>query len=343
MSFARPGCCPACGTFVAVRRKHAYRCCPQPLPSQEVPWSGRSPMLAWPREHRVVRGGRTWLRSPVPAIGPRLLVLLAQHRSHVRRDLPAGKRARYGPSHALQDLIELPPEQVLDEVLRPAPTWVPCGGTWHPVLLWDGQLTALAHGEIDVEGEQVASLLGRVPLSGCVAAMVSWSGRESALRVPWLERLARFDAAASWGVDELAARDSWIDACVSSGLVSQAAGHGICDVELLRWTGWERDVRRIAAWRDVGWTAREAYRLHGVGITADASRTWRAAGLDVDLVIDAAAYQLSPAAAAAWWLEGFAPRAADALLERAVDVDCARLLKYRLGTAEAVVHAVTAP
>ena len=341
MTFPRPGCCPRCGTFVSVRRKHAYRCRPQPVPTQEVPWTGRSPMLAWPAAHRVTRNGRTWLRSPVPGTGPRLLVLLAQHRSHARRDLPAGKRARYGPSHALQDLVELPPDQVVDEVLRPAPTWVPCDGTWHQVLLWDGRLSALAHGDIDVEGEQVASLLGGVPLTGCVAALAAWTGRETALRVPWLERLTRFDAAASWGVDELAERDCWIDDGICSRLVDRAAAHGISDVELLRWVAWQRDVGRIAAWREVGWTAHEAYRLQLLGITPDSSRPWRAAGLDVDLVVDAVSYELAPTTASAWWEAGFAPRGAEALLERGIDRECARALKDRLGTAEAVVRAVT--
>lgn len=340
MSFERPGCCPACGTFVAVRSKHAYRCRPQSQPSQEVPWTGRSPMLAWPQAHRVRRGTQTWLRSPVPGVGPRLLVLLAQHRSHARRDLPAGRRARYGPSHALQDLIELSFEQVLDEVLRPAPTWVPCEGTWHRVLLWNAELWAMDHGEIDVESEEVAAVLAHVPLAGCVAALAGWAARATSVRLPWTESLARFDAAASWGVDELAERDSWIDARVTAERVREADGHGISDVELLRWVGWERRVERVAAWRAVGWTANEAVRLQRTGLTPAASAAWRAAGLDVPLILEAVEYGLGPAEAGEWWRSGFPMELAENLQARRIDVQGALRLKEKLGTVAAVSHHV---
>lgn len=119
---------------MAVRTKHTYRCRAQPVPYELLVWTGRSPMLLWPQTHLVRRDGTTYVRSPVEGVGPRLLVLLAQHRSHARRDLPAGRRARYGPSHALHDLVQLTPEKALDEVLRPAPAWVPCSGTWHRLL-----------------------------------------------------------------------------------------------------------------------------------------------------------------------------------------------------------------
>lgn len=337
MSFERPGCCPMCGAFVSVRTKHTYRCRPQPVPS-DLPWSGRSPMLLWPRTHLVQQEGFTYARSPLDGIGPRLLVLLAQHRSHARRDLPAGKRARYGPSHALHDLVQLAPESVLDEVLRPAPAWVPCGGTWHRLLLWHGTLWAMDHGDIDAEAEQVAAALSGQPLAGCPAALAAWPTRRKVLRLPWLESLARFDAAASWGVDELAARDCWIDARLDQQHVQDAQRFGITDVELLRWTSWERSVARVAGWRSLGWTAAESARLQAVGLTPYASAAWRAAGLDVGLIHEALAHDLEPAEAGEWWRAGFSPQAAAQLEFCGFDLGEARALKAELGRSDAVLE-----
>lgn len=342
MSFARPGCCPICGVFVSVRTKHAYRCRPQDVPSDLLAWSGRSPMLLWPRTHLVQQKGGTFVRSPVEGVGPRLLVLLAQHRSHARRDLPGGKRARYGPSHALHDLVQLPPEEVLDQVQRPAPAWVPCEGTWHRLLLWHGSLWPMDHGDVDMEAEQVAAALTGQRLTGCPAAVALWPGRRRALRVPWLESLARLDAAASWGVDELAARDCWIDERVDRRHVDDAQRFGVSDVELLRWTSWERSVARIAGWRALGWTARESEHLQAVGLTPFSSAPWRAAGLDVGLIHDALEHELEPADAGEWWRAGFAPQAAAQLDFCGFDLAEARTLKAELGKVDVVLaHALT--
>lgn len=340
MSFPRPGSCPVCGRFVSVRTKHAYRCQPLSVPSAEVPWSGQSPMMAWPSTHRHRRSTGIVLSSPVEGIGPRLLVLLARHRSHARRDLPAGKKARYGPSHALQDLVELSPEAVLDEVLRPAPAWVPCGGTWHRVLLWDGELWAMDHGEIDVAAERVAAALSGVRLTGCVAALADWVDRACSVRLPWLETLASFEAASTWGVDELAARDCWVDARVSAETVASASAYQVSDVELLRWVDWTRRLDRIADWRAVGWTSREAKCLQELGLTAKGSVEWREAGLDVGLITDAMHHEFAASSAGQWWRLGFSPERANELVERWVRPEEAGRLRSALGSAAAVLEHV---
>jgi hypothetical protein len=293
-------------------------------------------MLGWPSSHRVVRRGRTWCRSPVAGIGPRLLVLLAQHRSHARRDLPGGKRARYGPSHALQDLLDMPPESVLDEVLRPAPAWVPCGGTWHRVALWDGQVWAMDHGDVDLESERIAAVIGRERLTGCIAAMDDWQRRSRPGRLPWLETLNRLDTAASWGVDEIARRDSWIDAAVRSDEVAAAAAFGVSEEELLSWAGWLRDPAKIAAWRAVGWTSREAEQLDAICLSPQRSAEWRSEGLDVRLILDGEELEFGPKCAAEWWRAGFSLSDADFMISEGMDLDGALRLKERYGTAARV-------
>lgn len=88
------------------------------------------------------------------------------------------------------------------------------------------------HGYIDLEAEQVAAALTGQRLDGCPAAAAAWPNRRTALRLPWLDSLARFDAAASWGVDEVAARDCWIEARVDRRHVEDAHRFGISGVEL---------------------------------------------------------------------------------------------------------------
>jgi hypothetical protein len=335
-SFPRPGVCPVCGVFVSVRTRHVGHCVPPAAPSDSVPWTGRSPMLAWPSSHRFVRRGRTWCTSPVPGIGPRLLVVLAQHRSAARRDLPGGKRARYGPSHALQDLLEMTPEAVLDEVLRPAPAWVPCGGTWHRVLLWDGQLWAMDHGDIDLESERVAAVIARERLTGCTAAMANWMEHRPRRRLSWLIALDQFDTAASWGVDELAWRDSWIEAAVRSADVRDALPFGIGAEELLSWVGWLRDPAKIAAWRAAGWTSSEAAQLTEMCLLPQQTVAWREAGLDVGVIREGMEYEFGPSCAADWWRAGFSLRDADMLISQEVDLEEAIRRKDRYGSAARV-------
>ncbi len=297
-------------------------------------------MLGWPSSHRVVTNGKTWCTSPVEGIGPRLLVLLAQHRSHARRDLPAGKRARYGPSHALQDLLGLPPEAVMDEVLRPAPAWVPCGGTWHRVLLWDGQLWAMDHGEIDLEAERVAAVIARERLMGCTAALALWAARGRRLRLPWLETLRQLDAAASWGVGEIARRDSWIDAAIRSDEVSEASDCGILAEELLAWVGWLRDPVKIAVWCVAGWTSSEAEQLDAICMSPERSVEWREAGLDVRLIRDGVEYEFGATCAGAWWRAGYSLRDADLLISQEIDLAEAQRRMERYGSAARVVTLV---
>lgn len=337
MTFPRPGACPVCGVFCAVRMPHD--CQPPERLRSLVRYTGVSPYMAWPQADRVRRDGSMWLRSPLPEVGPRLLALLARHRSHARRDLPSGKRARYGPAHALRDLVEGGATAVLDEVERPAPAWVPCSGTWHRVLLWDGELCLLAHTDVDLEAERVAAALSGQPLHGCVEALHRWQFRDRAVRLPWLESLASLEAALSFGIDALATWDAWIDARVSAAAVRRAADRGIDAEELLRWVGWERDPDEIAAWREVGWTSREAGRLAFFrSLTPTRAIAWREAGFDVPMIEAATVLEISLDEAAAWWAAGFQPRWAGVLLDKGVGLDEARRLKQQLGRIDLVLR-----
>ena len=331
--FPRPGNCPACGVFVSVRAKHAYRCNPV-LPVRDViRWTSQSPMMAWPRTHVRRHDGVEWASSPVAGIGPRLLVLLARHQSAARRDLPAGKKARYGPSHALKDLLALTPQLVVDAVLNPLPAWVPCSGTWHRIWLRDGELAAGDHGQIDLMAERTASAITGEPLSGCVAAVADWAGRSSAVRLPWIDTLACFDVAAQWGVDAVGHRDAWITARVAPSFVVP----GIPENALLPWVTWTRDRSAIAAWHAVGWTSREAHGLSAMGLTPEQSGQWRRAGLGVGLIGEAYGWELSPAEVGRWWVAGFPPAIAGQLAALEVDVDAAMELKRKLGSAQDVL------
>ena len=211
-------------------------------------------MNAWPRS--CVRDGH-WASSPIAAVGPRLLVMLARHRSAARRDLASRKRARYGPSHALRDLLTMPSSDVVDAVLSPHPAWVPCSGTWHRMALSDGSLVPLDHGEIDLVSERTAAALTGEQLHGCVAAIADWASRASRARLTWLGTLAAFDTAAAWGADVLPARDAWIGARVTPSLLVSAP---MADQELLQWVRWTRDIAEMRAWKSIGWTSWEACR-----------------------------------------------------------------------------------
>lgn len=328
MRFPRPGPCPLCGVFVATRRKHAYRCSP-PVTEPLLRMSGTSPLLAWPSSHRVQRRDGTYLRSPVAGIGPRLLVTMARHRSHVRRDLPNWRKARYGPSHALQDLVEA--DSVVEEVLSPGPAWAPCSGTWHRVLPWGDGLWAMDHGEIDLTGERVAAAISGQRLTGCVAALADWEQRATAVRLPWLETLAKLEAAASWGFDAMADHDLAIEARVTSDLAAAALTLGVEEAELLRWVPWLRDPARIAQWRACGWTSKEAERLSLFGLTPDGSRAWREAGLDVALIEDALGREMPPEVAGRWWAAGFRLSAAEVYWQEGLDVEDVSELPGREG------------
>ena len=319
-----------CGVFVSVRTKHAYRCNPVPPTRDVIRWTSQSPMNAWPRTHVRRRDGLLWASSPIDVIGPRLLVALARHLSAARRDLPGGKKARYGPSHALKDLLS---GDVIDAVLRPAPAWVPCSGTWHRVRLQDGELSAVDHGEIDLLGERTASALTGEPLSGCVAAVADWASRESAVRLPWIDTLACFDVAAQWGIDAVGQRDAWITARVAPSFVVP----GVPEESILPWVTWTRDRSAIAAWHTVGWTSREAHGLSAMGLTPAQSGQWRRAGLGVGLIGDAYGWELSPAEVGRWWVAGFPPAIAGQLAALEVDVDAAVELKRKLGSAQDVL------
>lgn len=229
---------------------------------------------------------------------------------------------------------------MLDEVLRPGPAWVPCGGTWHRVLLWDGELWAMDHGEIDLEGERVAAVIGRERLTGCIAALADWQERTRRRRLPWLETLIRLDAAASWGVDDIARRDAWVDVAVRSEEVAAAAPFGISAVELLPWVGWLRDPAKIAAWREVGWTSREAEQLDALCLSPAYTAEWRAAGLDVRLILEGVEYEFGPKCAGEWWRAGFTLRDADLLMTEGLELEGALKMKARYGSAARVATMV---
>lgn len=134
---------------------------------------------------------------------------------------------------ATADLLALPPKQVLDEVLQPA-----CVAAVRGVLAPAAPVGWRAvgdgpRGEVDVDGEQVAAALGGRQLNGCPAALVAWRERRTATRLPWLENLARFYAAGTWGVDESPARDACVEAALRAETVRLAARHGIADGERL--------------------------------------------------------------------------------------------------------------
>ncbi len=58
------------------------------------------------------------------------------------------------------------------------------------------------------------------------------------------QTLRHLDAATSWGVDEIARRDSWVDAAIRSDEVSEPSDCGILAEVLLTWVGWLRDPVR---------------------------------------------------------------------------------------------------
>lgn len=263
-----------------------------------------------------------------------MLVRLARHRAAARR-VP-GKRSRFGPLHALRELLSMPAAEIVEAVLWPEPTWVPCEGSWHRVLLRDGRLTALEHGEIDLESERVAAVLGRTRLTGCAAAVAEWEGRRNAVRLPWVETLASFDAAATY--DDLPMRDAWIEARVSASAVASAGALGIEDIELLRWVPWLRCPERIAAWRVEGWCSRDAWALRDLSLSPALSIPWRDAGLDLPLIGEAIHRAFSPESAGAWWKAGFTLKDADLLIERELDLPCAVAQRAALGSTAAVMR-----
>ena len=330
MRFPRPGNCPVCGLFCSVRWPHD--CVPPEPLRAAIPYTGVSPFMAWPASHRYRRDDRVWLRTPVRGVGPRMLALIARHRSQARRDLASGRRARYGPAHALTDLVEGGLSAVLQEVAAPSPAWVPCARTWHRVRLQDGDLVLMDHAELDLEAEEIAAALSGEPMLGCVAALGEWRRRHRLRRLTLMENLAALDAAASYP-SELEKWDAWAAARVSRASVSAFDAIGVSAPELLRWVPWERRVEEVARWRAVGWTADEARALSQVLARDDDGRDWRDRGLSASLTVEAVANGLDAHQTGDWWDLRFRPSVAAELQDMGVDVVRARDLVAELGTA----------
>lgn len=321
MRFPRPGACPRCGTFCPPRFAHPCTPPEEGPPPRYIKLTGQSPLSAWPTSARVYRDGGVWLKTPVPGIGPRMLALLARHLSHARRDLAGGKKARYGPSHALHDLVEMGTPGVLEHVHRPGPAWVPCCGTWHRVLLWEGQLTPVDHPELDTEAEEVAAAIVGRPLTGCAAAVRDWSQRVHLVKLPWLESLAALDAASSYPDGSLEQWDVWAHTRLHASAVAEAMSLGMSAREYLRWSGWLRTPVEVSRWREVGWTWIEAQRLAEAGHGKDHGRAWREAGLAADFAVPAHVAGLDTEEAAAWWAIGFPPWTAAAFLDSGLTLE----------------------
>ena len=115
-------------------------------------------------------------------------------------------------------------------------------------------------------------------------------------------------------------------------------GEGIPDMELPRWVTWERDLDIVAAWREAGYSSREAEALRYEGLDPAAAAAWRAEGAELTLIAEALRSRMGPVPAVQWWQAGFGPYDATSLMDTGIDLQAATQLQGELGSVAAVMR-----
>lgn len=331
--------CQVCGRFLSGGARHdlATSCRPPVEPQRELRLHAmRSPFQAWPEQHlHHTARGRT-VTSPLPGLGARLVERLARHVSAVVP--PEERRRRFGPAAALRQLLQDGEEAALQAVLHPAPLLVSCDDQWHSVGLQDGQLLLHAHAGLDVAAELVAfALAGQLP-QGCLRIAQLWEEREGASVSQWLGALPVFDAARAWLETGacLEERDPWVGQAWRPVALQRAAAVGVSELEMLQWLAVSRLPDVVRAWRDAGWTVREALELQPL-LTPQQSVAWRAAGLDVNRIREAHRTRLDLQQAKAWRDAGWPLLIAGSLVARGSRLEDAQELLSEVGSRGRVV------
>lgn len=294
--------CTTCLALVSARIRHpgAQGCWPpDPVETRTVMWSTDPPFQAWPSAHVHRRHLRPpTLTSPVEGVAASTLVALCRQQASDPR----------APTETFRRLLGSEPAGVVEQVRRPRPALVACGGGTHRLELHDGRLTALDHPGADPELEALAVALGGPEPPACLTLLTAWRDRRiTVLRRRGLWHLLVLDTARAWadaGADA-EARDAWTGRGLGPDQVLQSAAQGVGEDELLRWSRVTLDADEAVRWSRTGWTVREASALSLAGLSADRSTMWLAAGLDVGRVRECLRLGLAPAVAADWWDAGW--------------------------------------
>lgn len=258
----------------------------------------QSPFQAWPAEHLHHSAEGVTASSPLPGLGPRLVVSLARHRA---AGAATARRRRYGPAAVLRDMLEDGPAAALQAVLDPAPLPVLCGDEWHSVGRARGRLVLHDHHDLDVDAELVAAALTWTRTSGCLHRAQLWNRRGGDVVPPGLGMLPVLEAARRWHAqgESLVDHDPWIVQAWGPADVQHATSVGIDPVEMLRWLPVTRVPEVARGWRDAGWTVGEAVELAPFMAPGESAR-WRCAGFDVNRIREARRTRLALQEASAW-------------------------------------------